>query len=632
MRSFFAMLWNNQDENATRNAAQFHRNALDEWGPPGVQIDGFVLYDLADQANAILPLSTSGNHGIGAIYGTLFETQALSPSTRPLRSLDDDAVEKLCASEGASLLRDYWGNYVAFIATRQGFAVIADPTSAIPCFVSTQGAVTLIFSHLERCPFIDRRSFTINESFVARLLAYDKIQNGETGLNEVRELLGGERLRIPHVAGSPELLWDPRQIARRVHEPGLDMAIEELRDITRSVVSAWANACDDISLNLSGGLDSSIVLACLANAGRSSDINAIHFRLDSSDPSESHYARAMADRVDCNLIEVLESSGHAVPAIDEHPTTVRPYRQFYGQNLLTRMGSHETLVKHSVFTGQGGDHLFLQKPGSLIFADHLCHHGLNRATGTQLLEAAHVSDQSIWAVLRQSIPHWAGKVHKNIMIAGIEAHKTAVNRHAFDNISIADSLPIWARTANGIPPAKYDQIAGMAHMVHVRDPLDKAGGRETIHPLISQPLIELSLRLPTYLLSAQGQSRGLARLAFADDLPALIRTRSSKGGASKFYLAHLTANIRIIVEALRDGELVAMGLIERADVEAFMKCDDYQIHPLGRSMLLYMRSKHGFVPGNRRSTLQTCFPQQWKCPGHDDCRRKLAASTPLRFG
>jgi asparagine synthase (glutamine-hydrolysing) len=517
----------------------------------------------------------------------LFEAQNLSSSTRPIERIDEAATRRLRSSLGAELLRDYWGSYVAIVPMGEGFAVIADPTSAIPCFVCEHGAVTLIFSHLERCPFIDRRRFTINDAFVARVLAYDKIQNGETGLNEVRELLGGERLRLPQSADPPELVWDPRRIARDVYEPRLKEAADELRHITRSVVSAWAQGCDSISLNLSGGLDSSIVLACLARAPAVRDINAMHFRLDSSDPPEEHYAQAMANHVGCDLVQVLESPALAIPRIDEHPPTVRPYRQFVTQDMATRMGDLAGEMKHVLFTGQGGDHLFLETRSALGFADHLCHHGLTRVSGTRLLEAARLSEQSIWMVLHQSLPYWIGKTHKNSMVSNIEMRKTTVNRHAFEALSIEHSLPIWTRDSAGVPPAKYDQLSSLAHMFHVREPLDKASRRDTIHPLVSQPLIEFCLRLPTYLLCAHGRSRGLAKQAFADDLPETICRRSSKGDASRFFLAYLKANSGTITDALYDGELVARGLITRSDVEAFMRRNDYQIQISGRMMLLY---------------------------------------------
>lgn len=591
MHAFFAMIWNEKDAQAARTASMLRAKVHASLGasPRRLEASGFVLYQLAEFQGgpSLLALNDGEARPLGAVFGTLFERSGVLADQSPVKRLAADATTTLRKSEGRSIVKDYWGSYVAFIRCDDTFVVVADPTSSIPCFYAEHGGVTLIFSHLEPCTFLDKSLFTINYGFISKVLAYDRIQNGETGLNEVRELLGGERLRITETGLSTDFIWDPSQIALDVHEPSLADAAAELRETTQAVVSVWSRCFDSVTVNLSGGLDSSIVLACLAQADRSGPVNAAHFIKDSSDAPENQYARAMADHAGFELIEMLESPHEPLPGVHEHPATTRPYRQFIVHDAVTRIASRSEEFGAALFTGQGGDHLFLESRSTLGFADYLKNHRFPRNAFAQLLHAARLSDTSIWNVLRECLPYTFGRSYRSASAEGIDAHKTDVNRRAFENLVAEDSLPTWARQARDLPPAKFSQVCSLAHLYQVRDPMFRSEPREVVHPLVSQPLIELCLRLPTYLLCAEGRSRGLARVAFSSYLPDRVRLRTHKGGATKFYTEYLRLNSNKVIEALSDGQLASKGMITRAEVEAFVERNDYKIRNFGFMMLPY---------------------------------------------
>ncbi|MCD9007505.1 asparagine synthase C-terminal domain-containing protein [Luteimonas sp. XNQY3] len=590
MHAFFAMIWNQQDGEAARAAARLKAQVHATLGPSVrcLETQAFGLYALDEFRGGpcIHPLKDRDGQVIGAVFGTLFAKSATPGSQVAPTQLGVAAARTLLASEGRSIVKDYWGSYVAFIQGADGTAVIADPTSSIPCFHTERSGVTLVFSHLEKCAFLDKRAFTINYGFIARVLAYDKIQNGETGLNEVRELLGGERLRISTSGQSTDLIWDPRDVARDVHEPALEDAAAELRETTRWVVNAWGRCFEKITVNLSGGLDSSIVLACLAHADDPARVNAVHFIMGASDATEHRYARSIAHHVGCELIEMLEAPGRPLPGLHEHPATVRPYRQFLAREMASRIGANAE-IGTALFTGQGGDHLFLHSNSALGFADYLQHHPLGREGPAELLRAARLSEKSIWRVLRECLPYSLGKAHRSSVVEGIAKRKTGVNQRAFQHLTAEDCMPAWTRHAQGLSPGKFDQVSSLVHLYQVRETLDQYGSKDTIHPLVSQPLIELCLRLPTYLLCANGRSRGLARTAFTGLLPEGIRLRTSKGESTKFFVENLKANSHVLVEALAEGELADQGLISRAEVKAFVERNDYKIRPFGFMMLPY---------------------------------------------
>src|SRR3546814_5721791 len=55
-----------------------------------------------------------------------------------------------------------------------------------------------------------------------------------------------------------------------------------------------------------------------------------------------------------------------------------------------------------------------------------------------------------------------------------------------------------------------------------------------IHPLLSQPVIEHCLAIPTWLQCAGGCDRSIARQAFKPDLPAKVIERRGKGSPQGF--------------------------------------------------------------------------------------------------
>jgi asparagine synthase (glutamine-hydrolysing) len=87
-----------------------------------------------------------------------------------------------------------------------------------------------------------------------------------------------------------------------------------------------------------------------------------------------------------------------------------------------------------------------------------------------------------------------------------------------------------------------------------------------VTPLFSQPLLELAMRLPTWLLTQGGWDRAVARRAFERDLPRQIVTRRTKGGQEEHAKALLTRNMDFVRNLLLDGHLVRERILERDQV------------------------------------------------------------------
>lgn len=583
MSAFLALIWSPDQPDARKEARKLiDRSGLRPSRAFRSDAAGLYLADLSAPAASPPLLSMAGS---GAVFGHLFaRSDTLSPAAC-MSEINPGAVAAIRASSGKHLLTQFWGSYVAFVRHSAALSVLADPASSIPCFYTRRGPVTCVFSHLERCPASFRRGLSLNRGFVSQLLAYDKIQNGATGLNEVRELQSGFCLMVTEDRAEALLAWDPREFARRPEARSTAEAADELRQTIRLVVQSCGLSVPKLALNISGGLDSAIVAAMLPARTNRLDVQGVHFVLEGGDPAETVYARAVADFLDLDLAEITVDPARSLPTPDQYPPTARPYREFLGHDILTRRDAHEG---RATFTGQGGDHLFLETRSPLMFADHVLRCGLGGLTAGELMNAARLSGQSIWQVLRHTLPALLqGEENRRDVLAGIGGRETRISRHAHAHLDPADLLPVWAREPEGTPPAKFRQIVSLVHMAQIRNALPPAGTAPLTHPLISQPLIELCLRTPADVLCTGGVPRGLARLAMKDLIPEIVRLRRSKGDASRFFIAQLGANQALLAETLRGGELVTGGYADPDDIEACLAPHNYRTQTFGRMILVY---------------------------------------------
>jgi asparagine synthase (glutamine-hydrolysing) len=89
-----------------------------------------------------------------------------------------------------------------------------------------------------------------------------------------------------------------------------------------------------------------------------------------------------------------------------------------------------------------------------------------------------------------------------------------------------------------------------------------------VSPLLSQPILETCLRIPTWFQCSGRRDRALARDAFAADIPREIATRYDKGGAEALASAMIERNLPFLHEMLLDGVVASSGIIDRVRLEA----------------------------------------------------------------
>lgn len=250
-----------------------------------------------------------------------------------------------------------------------------------------------------------------------------------------------------------------------------------------------------------------------------------------------------------------------------------PYPVSYAGAMNTRTDSRlaEAHQAGAVFTGAGGDQLFFEFHSWWPAADYLHDKGIDLGFFAAAMDAARIDRLSVWRTIRLAM-----REHLRPDLAS----RTASYANDLLSPDFADraNMPGGAlryahpalRDATDLPPAKYAQTAALLHPVGYYDPFEQAAAPEGVRPLFSQPLVELCLRLPTYLLTRGGRGRALARRAFASELPPKISNRRSKGGTEEFLKAVLDGNRDYVRGLLLEGELNRRGFIDRANLEAVL--------------------------------------------------------------
>jgi len=510
--------------------------------------------------------------GAGVVLGTLFEKggEGLDDrSTQAPLGLSESETASIVASAGRALIERYWGRYVAFIqdTTASTTWVLRDPTATLPCLTARFLGVDVYFSHMEEGARLGAQAFSVNWKYVAATLCQTRLQIHETGLNEVSQVLGGECIELRPGRTTRQFYWNPLTIARSDVLEDAAGAVAALRSRTKDCVHAWASSYRGIVHLLSGGLDSSIILACLKDAPSRPPLACLNYYSPGSNTDERAFARLAAADSDFEVIERPRNAGVSLESLLHIQQSAIPTDYFF--YLDGGRGDAEVAAERqatAVFSGYGGDQIFYQARARFAAGDYLARHGVGRALFNVALDAARVDRISVWTVLREALAHRALSRRWSLR-SECGRYRTLIRDDVTRDISRDTSLVHpWFREPGRAPSGKLWHAYQLLFPADYYHPLGAATDPEPVTPLFSQPLIELVLRIPTWLLTLGGWDRAMARRAFQHDVPRPIILRRAKGGQEEHAKAILMRQIGFARELLLDGQLVREGLLDRSRV------------------------------------------------------------------
>jgi asparagine synthase (glutamine-hydrolysing) len=574
---YLALIWNPSDERSRLAAITLTERLMAGAGGWARVLDeaGVSLFHAGRHPGSsdTVPLAPCA----GAVLGRIFSRHIEDPQSASRVSFDTGESAAIVTSGACRLLERYWGRYVALVrnAHTGEVWVLRDPSGALPCWLVVHEGVTIVCSDIDDCQALQLPPFTVNWNYIAGFVAYPGLQVRATALNEVSEVQPGERVRFSSGSMQRSMLWNPVELARSAPVESYDEAVTALRATTVGCVHTWAACHDGILHNLSGGLDSSIVLSCLATAPSRPRLVCLNYFGTGPNEDERHYARLVAGRVSAELVECqLDPRAVRLESLRSLRRSPRPWFYIYE---LEHGSTEGTLAArygaNGMFSGAGGDGVFFQARAELAVTDYLFQHGLRGGLLRTAVDAARVSRKSIWPLLWQAARARVFEAPWDPVKLAKPFERTIVNADVLAAFKRADSFVhpwLTPEVTRGVPPGILWHVMSVSLPPAYYNAFDRGVYPERTLPLLSQPLVELCLRLPTYLLISSGLDRALARRAFEGDLPEEVVRRKAKGRADQHVRNILDTNLELVREMLLDGLLVRHGLLNRAVLERYL--------------------------------------------------------------
>lgn len=479
--------------------------------------------------------------------------------------IDASTVDAMERGNFTPLLRDYWGGYVALVADRKTSAVtvLRDPSGGLPCYYHRTPAATFLFSDLATWREANLEPVAVDWTGVGHRLSTASLPSSRTALEGVNELCAGFALEISDRPALAKAAWSPwDHVSTAPDRSTADLPIT-LRDTVMLCVGAWAGQFASVLLNLSGGLDSSIIAAGLA--GRKNSDAAITMATRSPSGDERDFARSVAAATGLHLSEGFYETSDVDITRPSLPDLPRPNGRAIGQAFeAARQRFAAERASDAFFTGLGGDNVFCYLQSPTPAADRLKAHGPSVALRETIDSVCMQTGCSVttawwWAVQRAwlSAPRYRWRRYALFLDPDCVAHER-------------DLAHPWLAAPAGALPGKAAHIAMLMRVQAELDCYARGSAIPIIAPLLSQPIMELCLSIPTWQWSAHGHDRAVARDAFAGLLPAAVIQRRTKAGPEAFCYEIIARDRQLLREHLLDGALAGHGILDRLAIETVL--------------------------------------------------------------
>lgn len=494
----------------------------------------------------------------GAVLGTLFD------GTDPVRQPTPRLNEAVEAGRGQILIDDHWGAWFAVFADKGGHWALRDPSAFAPAYYRTEEGVSLYYSDLEAAGELAPRDQAVDLEFLRHWVTFPHLRTARTGLEGTSELLPGTRRAVVGRSVTLSTAWDPWSFAsadRQIMD--FDDAAEHLRDEAIRVIPALARGRGRLLLELSGGLDSSVIAASLKAGGL--PFMTVNFVTRTAEGDERRYARAVADMASEQHFEIAERDAILDLALPDRQR-LRPGLSPVMAPLHRQFADHGRKVGAETFlTGAGGDNVFCFLTTAAPILDAWRALGPRQALGTVLPDLSEMCGCTAWTAAGFALRKAARQLRRP------PPWKRDLDFLMRDAAPAAPESHPWLDRFPGAPAGKREHVTALLRIQHVIDPETRIAGLAFVHPLIAQPLMELCLRVPPWLWVRGGRNRAVARHAFRGLLPDEVLARRGKGGLEGLCMRAWRRHKSDIAELLLGGFLREAGLLDPDPLEAYLE-------------------------------------------------------------
>jgi asparagine synthase (glutamine-hydrolysing) len=482
----------------------------------------------------------------GWIIGALFERGSgrPAPAAPPALQGHETGPDIICGQ----LVRQFWGRYVAIFPEQK--AIFRDPSGHLECLAWNTSAAWVVGADLP--PGLPSsllpRGLALDWTVIASMLEDEgAVGLALRGLSEVRPGM----LRTLSSQATEQVLWEPATFALKPHG-SYEASRKAVVDAVEESIAAETAGTDLLMAEISGGVDSAIVVGTIVQLGAAQRTQFVHFHVDGPGADERAFARAVAAMGGVDLLEVVKPELRidedilATMPIGARPSNSAMDRHYdQGQaDLAQRFGASRIL------TGQGGDMVFYQAPSRKIGSElwgRWARRPRPDPLWRQFEDAARWNRCSVWSLVGEAV-------------VDVLSPQVEVTTHP------------WL--ARRVPPAKARQLTSLIRsQAFLHGASFRGRQAHLVHPLLNQPVLEAVLASPVIDLARGGRGRSLARDGFSDRIPASVRRRRSKGDLTAYYGRMMQRSVPTLRTFLLEGRLAAERLLDREAVDSFLDAD-----------------------------------------------------------
>ena len=324
---------------------------------------GMRRLSILDLAGGHQPMRAPGGRHAIVFNGEIF-------NHIELRSLlEERGFTFLTSSDTETILAAYlcWGNdawaklegmfaIALWDSLERSLTLVRDPLGIKPLYLTEQGGGTAFASELKALRVLPGLQFNVCDRAVHDYFSFGHVRKPRTIFRQVRTLNPGHFMVVPAIGESvAQRYWAPE--TRAAPTASLADWTGQMRDMLLGSVRRHLQSDVPVGAFLSGGIDSSAVLAAMVRSG-ATRVKAFTIGYPGSAIDESVAARRVADHLGCeHVVLALE----AARAVDSLPLVQKSYDEpFADMAAIPTYFASKMAAEHVkvVLCGEGGDELF----------------------------------------------------------------------------------------------------------------------------------------------------------------------------------------------------------------------------------------------------------------------------------
>ena len=420
---------------------------------------------------------------------------------------------------GESLLDKLEGMYAFVIVDRTNHEAIAarDPFGIKPLYMMQHRGLVALASEMR--PLARLRAPEVDERALAELITYRFAAGRLSNLKGIDRVPGGTLIRISQSKVHEARFFDPLDTIRPDATIGPEQALEQARAAVESSVQAHLESDVGYAMQLSGGVDSSLVTAMVRThtPGR---LTTYGVRLEDDSLDEGHYRDMVVRRYGLDHHEV------ALGAADYADALPRAVRHMEGPSphlacvLLMLLCDRIRTTNKVVLTGEGADEMFGGYKRYGIWRD------LQRKT-----RLAKLVPKGAWPYLRRyrEIQRYAGR--DGAIVGAIQQDDLALVEMFPALIPVPGARETAAASATDFRGRMLavDQVTYLESLLMRQDKMAMAASVEARVPFTHLPLARVVNRFPNDLRLPGGETKPILKKIAEPYLPAELLNRRKVG-------------------------------------------------------------------------------------------------------